>query len=238
MRRAAICGAIAVALVAAAVAVGAGTDVRIHRLHVPPPPVGDDSGTSVPPAAGKPNPTNPTDPSVPGTSPPAAPPPAGAQPPPPPAEPPDGSPAPSAGDAATACRDRNARRLRPDAAATTFAWRRRSRSAATTSAASGIPSPSRRRALPARLLCATPAITPATSSTLHGHEPAARQLRDLLHHPPAADVQGHHRQLTARGVRRRARGRRHAAVARASSRRATRRSWPRPRARRRRDGGR
>ena len=89
MRRAAICGAIAAALVAAAVAVGAGTDVRIHRLHVPPPPVGDDSGTSVPPAAGKPNPTNPTDPSVPGTSPPAAPPPAGAQPPPPPEAPHD-----------------------------------------------------------------------------------------------------------------------------------------------------
>jgi hypothetical protein len=84
MRRAAICGVIAVALVAAAVAVGAGTDVRIHRLHVPPPPAGDDSGTSVPPAAGKPDPTNPTDPSVPGTSPPAAPPPPGAQPPPPP----------------------------------------------------------------------------------------------------------------------------------------------------------
>jgi plastocyanin len=84
MRRAAICGAIAVALVVAAVAIGAGTDVRIHRLHVPPPPVGDDSGTSVPPAPGKPNPT---DPSVPGTSPPAAPPPAGAQPPPPPSAP-------------------------------------------------------------------------------------------------------------------------------------------------------
>jgi hypothetical protein len=83
MRRAAICGAIAVALVAAAVAVGAGTDVRIHRLHVPPPPAGDDTGTSVPPAPGKPN--NPTDPSAPpGTSPPAAPPPPGAQPPPPP----------------------------------------------------------------------------------------------------------------------------------------------------------
>lgn len=87
MRRAAICGAIAVVLAAAAVAVGAGTDVRIHRLHLPPPPVGDDTGTSVPPASGKPNPTTPTDPSVPGTSPPAAPPPAGAQPPPPPAPP-------------------------------------------------------------------------------------------------------------------------------------------------------
>ena len=84
MRRAAICGAIAVVLAAAAVAVGAGTDVRIHRLHVPPPPVGDDTGTSVPPASGKPNPTTPTDPSVPGTSPPAAPPPPGAQPSPPP----------------------------------------------------------------------------------------------------------------------------------------------------------
>ena len=100
MRRAAICGAIAVALVAAAVAVGAGTDVRIHRLHVPPPPVGDDSGTSVPPAPGKPNPTNPTDPSVPGTSPPAAPPPAGAQPPPPPPAPAVGCTV--AGDAAGA----------------------------------------------------------------------------------------------------------------------------------------
>jgi hypothetical protein len=91
MRRAAICGAIAVALVAAAVAVGAGTDVRIHRLHVPPPPAGDDTGTSVPPVPGKPDPTNPTDPSVPGTSPPAAPPPPGAQPSPPPPSPPPGS---------------------------------------------------------------------------------------------------------------------------------------------------
>jgi hypothetical protein len=77
MRRAAIGGAIAVALVAAAVAVGAGTDVRIHRLHLPPPPVGDDTT-----APGKPSPTAP--PAPPGTtSPPPAPSPPGAQPPPP-----------------------------------------------------------------------------------------------------------------------------------------------------------
>jgi plastocyanin len=85
MRRAAIGGAIAVALVAAAVAGGAGTDVRIHRLHLPPPPAGGDNGTSVPPAPGKPNPTDPSAP--PGTSPPAAPPPPGAQPSPPPPPP-------------------------------------------------------------------------------------------------------------------------------------------------------
>ena len=62
----AISGGIAAALVAAAVAVGAGTDVRIHRLHVPPPPVGDDSGTSVPPAPGKPNSDQPDGPLRPG----------------------------------------------------------------------------------------------------------------------------------------------------------------------------
>ena len=185
MRRAAICGAIAVALVAAAVAVGAGTDVRIHRLHVPPPPVGDDSGTSVPPAPGKPNPTNPTDPSVPGTSPPAAPPPAGAQPPPPPAAPDDRLQ--RRGRRRDACRDRNARATTSTALPRhdVQRWRRRSRSAATTSAASGTTSAIRRSGRGTRPCCAARRPHVGHVEHVHGHEPAARQLRDLLHDPPA-----------------------------------------------------
>jgi hypothetical protein len=75
MGRFAISAGIAAALVVTAVAVGAGSDVRIHRLHLPPPPVaavGDQ-----PPSGGT------TDPTGPGTpSPPAPPAPPGAQPPP------------------------------------------------------------------------------------------------------------------------------------------------------------
>ena len=56
--------------------------------------------------------------------------------------------------------------------------------------------------------------------------------------PPSACTRPSPSTDGAAGVRRRARGRRRAAAARASSRRATRPSWPRPRARRRRDGGR
>jgi hypothetical protein len=82
MGRLAISAGIAAALVVTAVAVGAGSDVRIHRLHLPPPPAGDEN--SLPPGTG-----TPVDPSAPpGTSPPAAPPPPGAQPPPPPTPPP------------------------------------------------------------------------------------------------------------------------------------------------------
>jgi plastocyanin len=59
--------------------------VRIHRLHLPPPPVGDDTT-----APGKPSPTAP--PAPPGTtSPPPAPSPPGAQPPPPVSPPPPAS---------------------------------------------------------------------------------------------------------------------------------------------------
>ena len=239
MRRAAICGAIAVALVAAAVAVGAGTDVRIHRLHVPPPPVGDDSGTSVPPAPGKPNPTNPTDPSVPGTSPPAAPPPAGAQPPPPPAS----SRRSAAASRATLrrqCRGERSSDYAIDpirdlefSLAPTLTFR------GTYPAASGDIAQSWRSSARTRPGCAARTTSRRPGRARSRSRTCRRQLRSsCARSTPPSDDQGLHRQLTARGVRRRARGRRHAAVARASSRRATRRSWPRPRARRRRDGGR
>jgi hypothetical protein len=82
MRRLAISAGIAAALVVTAVAVGAAGDVRVHRLHLPPPPAGD-LGSEQPPAGGT------TDPTGPGTaSPPAPPAPPGAQPPPPPPPPP------------------------------------------------------------------------------------------------------------------------------------------------------
>lgn len=81
MGRAAIAGAVLVALVATVVAVGAGADMRRHRLHVPPPPAAD-ATESAPPSV----PSEPAPPVVP----PAAPPPPGsplppASPPPPPA---------------------------------------------------------------------------------------------------------------------------------------------------------
>src|ERR1700675_2643860 len=84
--RGAIIGGIAAALVVgAAVALGAGTDVRIHRLHVPPPPVGS-GDISQPGAPGSPNPPDPAaPPAPPGTpSPPGSPPPPPGAPPPPP----------------------------------------------------------------------------------------------------------------------------------------------------------
>ena len=236
MRRAAICGAIAAALVAAAVAVGAGTDVRIHRLHVPPPPVGDDSGTSVPPAAGKPNPTTPTDPSVPGTSPPAA------------------AAARGCAAASSTCRShdrlqRRGRRRRRECHGNAQRLRDRPvRALGRLGAHAHLPRylPGRwrhpqpdapRRGLDQALRHEQPQRRPGRH--VHGHEPAAGQLPARVHDPRRLrHDEGLHRQLTARGVRRRARGRRHAAAARASSRRATRPSWPRPRARRRRDGGR
>jgi plastocyanin len=73
----AISAGIVAALVVTAVAIGAG-DVRIHRLHLPPPPVGDALGGGQPSPPGTTAPTNPTPP-----APPPAPP--GPQPPPPPA---------------------------------------------------------------------------------------------------------------------------------------------------------
>lgn len=77
MGRRAISAGIAAALVAAAVAVGAAGDVRIHRLHLPPPPVRDEAGSAQPPPPGT---TAPTDPA----SPPAPPAPPGPPPLPPP----------------------------------------------------------------------------------------------------------------------------------------------------------
>ena len=82
MGRLAISAGIAAALVATAVAVGAASDVRIHRLHLPPPP------TAGGPGSDQPLPPGTTDPGGPGTSPPAPPAPPGAQPPPPPGPPP------------------------------------------------------------------------------------------------------------------------------------------------------
>jgi hypothetical protein len=82
MGRLAISAGIAAALVVTAVAVGAGSDLRLHRLHLPPPPSG-----SQPPETG-----SPADPSAPpATTPPppgSQPPPPGSPPPPPPAPPP------------------------------------------------------------------------------------------------------------------------------------------------------
>jgi hypothetical protein len=80
MGRLAISAGIAAVLVVTAIAVGAVSDVRIHRLHLPPPPVADEPGGSQPPATGAPG-APPAPPVT--TSPPAAPPPPGAQPPPP-----------------------------------------------------------------------------------------------------------------------------------------------------------
>jgi hypothetical protein len=76
--RGAITGGIVAALVVgAAVAFGASTDARIHRLHLPPPPTvdgGSGGDISRPVNPGNPNPSNPSDPSVPVTpSPPASP---------------------------------------------------------------------------------------------------------------------------------------------------------------------
>jgi hypothetical protein len=82
MGRLAVSAGIAAALVATAVAVGAGSDLRIHRLHLPPPP------TVGGPGSDQPLPPGTTDPTGPGTSPPAPPAPPSAQPPPPPGAPP------------------------------------------------------------------------------------------------------------------------------------------------------
>lgn len=82
MRRVAITGGLAAALIVAAVALGAATDVRIHRLHVPPPPVeAVDSPTPI--APGTPSPPDPSlPPAPPGTpQPPTAPPPPAPPPP-------------------------------------------------------------------------------------------------------------------------------------------------------------
>ena len=161
MRRAAICGAIAVVLAAAAVA-GAGTDVRIHRLHVPPPPVGDDTGTSVPPAPGKANPTNPTDPSVPGTSPPAAPPPAGAQPPPPPPAPAIGC---TVGGGATPVATATLDDFVLTLPTTTFSLAPSLTFGGNNVGAFGHSVAIKTPGAAGTLLCETPVITPATSNT-------------------------------------------------------------------------
>jgi hypothetical protein len=92
MGRLAISAGVAAALVAAAVALGAASDVRIHRLHLPPPPAGDEAGGTAPPAGGT------TDPSPPGIAPPAPP----SAPPQPPAPPPSSVGCSTAGDIAGA----------------------------------------------------------------------------------------------------------------------------------------
>jgi plastocyanin len=82
MGRLAISAGIAAALAVTAVAVGAGSDLRLHRLHVPPPP----AGGSQPPDTG--SPADPSTPPATSPSPPGSPPPPGTPPPPPPAPPP------------------------------------------------------------------------------------------------------------------------------------------------------
>jgi plastocyanin len=90
MGRGFIGAAIVATLVVTAAAVGAGADVRLHRLHVPPPPSVDASESAPPPAPSKPAPPPP-----PGTpSPPVAPPPPGSVPPPPASPPPPAPPPP------------------------------------------------------------------------------------------------------------------------------------------------
>src|SRR4051812_6380122 len=98
MGRGLLGAAIVATLVATTVAVGAGTDVRLHRLHVPPPPSVDASESAPPPAPSKPAP-----PAPPGTvAPPAAPSPPGSVPPPPAGPPPPPPPPPPAGVGCTA----------------------------------------------------------------------------------------------------------------------------------------
>jgi plastocyanin len=87
MGRLPIFAGIAAALVVTAVAVGAAGDLRIHRLHLPPPPAGDDG--AAPPAAGGADASNPAGPGTTAPSPPA-----------PPVTPP---PVPPAPPAAVAC---------------------------------------------------------------------------------------------------------------------------------------
>jgi plastocyanin len=76
MARAAVMIGIAATVVAASVALGAGADVRLHRLHVPPPPAVD-AGDDGAPAA-------PAPPDLPAPPAPVAPPPAPSPPPSPP----------------------------------------------------------------------------------------------------------------------------------------------------------
>lgn len=84
MGRGAILGIVAALLaVGAAVAFGARTDARIHRLHVPPPPVAGGSGDISQP--GTPDPSDPSaPPAAPSPPPPGSPPPPPGTPPPPP----------------------------------------------------------------------------------------------------------------------------------------------------------
>jgi hypothetical protein len=81
MGRLVISAGIAAALVVTAVALGAGSAVRIHRLHLPPPPAADELGGDQPAPPGTSSPADP------GTSSPAPPSPPGAQPPTPPPTP-------------------------------------------------------------------------------------------------------------------------------------------------------
>jgi hypothetical protein len=100
MGRVAIGGAIVATLVAAAVAVGAGADIRLHRLHVPPPPSVDAGESAQPPAPGPSPPSGSLPP--PGAPAPPAPPPPGSPPPPPGNPPPPPPPPPPASVGCTA----------------------------------------------------------------------------------------------------------------------------------------
>lgn len=234
MDRVAISAGIAAVLAVTAVALGAGTDVRIHRLHVPPPPTGEETGTPAPPG---PNPTDPSAP--PGTSPPVAPPAPGAPPPP---------PAPPAG---LTCTTDNGTSADVTGTLSDYAI------AAVPSAASVASTLRFRGVYPAgggrstqpltARLSRNPPVRDAQPGGRRGadirrDQLAAGDVRALLHDPRGRRHEDSlHRQLTStadraavapRGasaaqVTRRERVRRRAAAARASSHRATRPSWPR-----------
>ena len=190
MGRGADRGAIVAALVVTAVAVGAGADVRLHRLHVPPPP-SVDASESAPPRRPRALPATPGAP--PGTPSPPAPPPPGPPPPPPP--PP---PAPVIGCTATG----GGPTAEVTGTLSDFADQpcaddgRRAAGAA-------LPGRQHHGLDPHNLslrsgttqLCGTPRPRSEHGGHVHRHESAAGQLRDLLLAPPGADERAADRQL-------------------------------------------
>lgn len=90
MGRGAIIGGLAAALVVAAVALGARTDARLHRLHLPPPPAADAESGAISQPGTPGSPPNTSSPGPPGTTPapPGSPSPAPPGSPPAPPEPP------------------------------------------------------------------------------------------------------------------------------------------------------
>jgi hypothetical protein len=157
MGRLGISAGLAAALLVTAVAIGAGSDVRLHRLHLPPPPAGDTN--SQPPATG-----TPVDPSAPpGTAPPATPPP----PLPPPSPPPPPSVGCTTGGAltpvATATLSEYVLTLAPT---TTFSAAPALTFRGTNAGAFGHTIAIKAPGATGSLLCGTPTIGPGTSNSI------------------------------------------------------------------------